>query len=100
MKNPVQLSCEHWCCKLCLSSDPDESVSPADCPCPQCGKKSKKTLKQEKDTETHIGKLTSFMSLLSLLLQKNVLTEFCIITAGNHLLVFNYLVKERLHDNE
>ncbi|XP_026016208.1 NLR family CARD domain-containing protein 3-like isoform X4 [Astatotilapia calliptera] len=57
VKNPVQLSCEHWCCKLCLSSDLDESVSPADCPCPQCGKKSKKTLKQEKDTETHIGKI-------------------------------------------
>ncbi|XP_039862853.1 protein NLRC3-like [Simochromis diagramma] len=57
MKNPVQLSCEHWCCKLCLSSDLDESVSPADCPCPQCGKKSRKTLKHEKDKEGDTGKI-------------------------------------------
>ncbi|XP_019218889.1 protein NLRC3 isoform X3 [Oreochromis niloticus] len=57
MKNPVQLSCEHWCCKLCLSSDLDESESPADCPCPQCGKKSRKTLKQETDKEGDTGKM-------------------------------------------
>ncbi|CAI5681748.1 unnamed protein product [Oreochromis niloticus] len=57
MKNPVQLSCEHWCCKLCLSSDLDESDSTADCPCPQCGKKSRKTLKQETDKEGDTGKI-------------------------------------------
>uniref|UniRef100_A0A669CKZ0 Protein NLRC3 n=1 Tax=Oreochromis niloticus TaxID=8128 RepID=A0A669CKZ0_ORENI len=57
MKNPVQLSCEHWCCKLCLSSELDESDSTADCPCPQCGKKSRKTLKQETDKEGDTGKM-------------------------------------------
>ncbi|CAI5681752.1 unnamed protein product [Oreochromis niloticus] len=57
MKNPVQLSCEHWCCKLCLSSELDESDSTADCPCPQCGKKSRKTLKQETDKEGDTGKI-------------------------------------------
>ncbi|XP_030609424.1 NACHT, LRR and PYD domains-containing protein 14-like [Archocentrus centrarchus] len=54
--DPVQLSCQHWSCRSCLSSDNGQSDSPAENPqCPQCGKKSRKIPKQEKDTEEDSG---------------------------------------------
>ncbi|XP_076738479.1 NLR family CARD domain-containing protein 3-like isoform X1 [Maylandia zebra] len=49
LKDPVQFMCGHESCKQCVSSD--QSDSPAEDSCPQCGKKSRITLKSLKDTE-------------------------------------------------
>ncbi|KAM9766248.1 uncharacterized protein ACNS7B_013114 isoform 12-T13 [Menidia menidia] len=37
LKDPVSTSCGHWFCKQCSSSYWDQSASPGDPPCPQCG---------------------------------------------------------------
>ncbi|XP_059183381.1 NLR family CARD domain-containing protein 3-like [Centropristis striata] len=37
LKDPVSTSCGHWFCRRCISSYWDQSASPGDSSCPQCG---------------------------------------------------------------
>ncbi|KAM8740001.1 NACHT, LRR and PYD domains-containing protein 12-like [Acanthopagrus schlegelii] len=37
LKDPVSTSCEHWFCRRCITSYWDQSASPGDSSCPQCG---------------------------------------------------------------
>ncbi|XP_073320416.1 NLR family member X1-like isoform X2 [Pagrus major] len=41
LKDPVSASCGHWFCRRCINSYLDQSASPGDSSCPQCGKRSK-----------------------------------------------------------
>ncbi|XP_030270380.1 protein NLRC3-like isoform X2 [Sparus aurata] len=40
LKDPVSTSCGHSFCRQCITSYLDQSASPGDSPCPQCGKRS------------------------------------------------------------
>ncbi|XP_038563197.1 NLR family CARD domain-containing protein 3-like isoform X2 [Micropterus salmoides] len=42
LKDPVSTSCGHWFCRQCITSYWDQSASPEDSSCPQCGKRSRK----------------------------------------------------------
>uniref|UniRef100_A0A671VRV3 NACHT domain-containing protein n=1 Tax=Sparus aurata TaxID=8175 RepID=A0A671VRV3_SPAAU len=37
LKDPVSTSCGHWFCRRCITSYWDQSASPGDSSCPQCG---------------------------------------------------------------
>ncbi|XP_038563260.1 NLR family CARD domain-containing protein 3-like isoform X3 [Micropterus salmoides] len=37
LKDPVSTSCGHWFCRQCITSYWDQSASPEDSSCPQCG---------------------------------------------------------------
>ncbi|XP_073344260.1 NACHT, LRR and PYD domains-containing protein 12-like [Pagrus major] len=37
LKDPVSTSCGHWFCRQCITSYWDQSASPRDSSCPQCG---------------------------------------------------------------
>uniref|UniRef100_A0A671VRU5 NACHT domain-containing protein n=1 Tax=Sparus aurata TaxID=8175 RepID=A0A671VRU5_SPAAU len=37
LKDPVPTSCGHWFCRRCITSYWDQSASPGDSSCPQCG---------------------------------------------------------------
>uniref|UniRef100_A0A8C4DND9 RING-type domain-containing protein n=1 Tax=Dicentrarchus labrax TaxID=13489 RepID=A0A8C4DND9_DICLA len=39
LKDPVSTSCGHWFCRQCITSYWDQSGSPGDSSCPQCGKR-------------------------------------------------------------
>uniref|UniRef100_A0A671WN24 NACHT domain-containing protein n=1 Tax=Sparus aurata TaxID=8175 RepID=A0A671WN24_SPAAU len=39
LKDPVSTSCGHWFCRRCITSYWDQSASPGDSSCPQCGGK-------------------------------------------------------------
>ncbi|XP_074548607.1 protein NLRC3-like isoform X2 [Halichoeres trimaculatus] len=39
LKDPVSTRCGHWFCRQCLTSNWDQSGSPGDPSCPQCGKR-------------------------------------------------------------
>ncbi|XP_051248860.1 NACHT, LRR and PYD domains-containing protein 12 isoform X6 [Dicentrarchus labrax] len=39
LKDPVSTSCGHWFCRQCITSYRDQSGSPGDSSCPQCGKR-------------------------------------------------------------
>uniref|UniRef100_A0A8P4GT17 NACHT, LRR and PYD domains-containing protein 12 n=1 Tax=Dicentrarchus labrax TaxID=13489 RepID=A0A8P4GT17_DICLA len=39
LKDPVSTSCGHWFCRQCITSYWDQSGSPGDASCPQCGKR-------------------------------------------------------------
>ncbi|XP_073323713.1 NACHT, LRR and PYD domains-containing protein 3-like [Pagrus major] len=41
LKDPVSTSCGHWFCRQCITSYWDQSASPGDSSCPQCGKRSR-----------------------------------------------------------
>ena len=41
LKDPVSTSCGHWFCRQCITSYWDQSGSPGDSSCPQCGKRSR-----------------------------------------------------------
>ncbi|XP_039907896.1 protein NLRC3-like isoform X2 [Simochromis diagramma] len=41
LKDPVSTSCGHWFCRQCISSYWDQSASPGDSSCPQCGERSR-----------------------------------------------------------
>ncbi|XP_034531734.1 protein NLRC3-like [Notolabrus celidotus] len=41
LKDPVSTSCRHWFCRQCLTSYVDQSGSPGDSSCPQCGERSR-----------------------------------------------------------
>ncbi|KAM6992381.1 NACHT, LRR and PYD domains-containing protein 12-like [Tautogolabrus adspersus] len=41
LKDPVSTSCGHWFCRQCITSYWDQSGSPGDLSCPQCGKRSR-----------------------------------------------------------
>ncbi|XP_059182662.1 NLR family CARD domain-containing protein 3-like [Centropristis striata] len=41
LKDPVSTSCGHWFCRRCISSYWDQSASPGDSSCPQCGQSSR-----------------------------------------------------------
>ncbi|XP_051257908.1 NACHT, LRR and PYD domains-containing protein 12 isoform X1 [Dicentrarchus labrax] len=55
VKDPVQSVCGHWSCKQCVSSDWDQSDSPADYPCTKCGKKLRRDRGAQRDTEEDTG---------------------------------------------
>ncbi|XP_073344931.1 protein NLRC3-like [Pagrus major] len=40
LKDPVSTSCGHWFCRQCITSYWDQSASPRDSSCPQCGERS------------------------------------------------------------
>ncbi|XP_060887915.1 NACHT, LRR and PYD domains-containing protein 12-like isoform X2 [Labrus mixtus] len=41
LKDPVSTSCGHWFCRQCITSYWDQSGSPGDSSCPQCGERSR-----------------------------------------------------------
>ncbi|KAM6971555.1 uncharacterized protein LKV04_017112 [Tautogolabrus adspersus] len=41
LQDPVSTSCGHWFCRQCITSYWDQSGSPGDSSCPQCGKRSR-----------------------------------------------------------
>ncbi|KAM6999919.1 NACHT, LRR and PYD domains-containing protein 14-like [Tautogolabrus adspersus] len=41
LKDPVSTSCGHWFCRQCITSYWDQSGSPGDWSCPQCGERSR-----------------------------------------------------------
>ncbi|XP_056220880.1 protein NLRC3-like isoform X2 [Seriola aureovittata] len=41
LKDPVSTSCGHWFCRQCFTSYWDQSGSPGDSSCPQCGQRSR-----------------------------------------------------------
>uniref|UniRef100_A0A3Q3GVD7 RING-type domain-containing protein n=1 Tax=Labrus bergylta TaxID=56723 RepID=A0A3Q3GVD7_9LABR len=41
LKDPVSTSCGHWFCRQCITSYWDQSGSPGDLSCPQCGERSR-----------------------------------------------------------
>ncbi|XP_060921048.1 NACHT, LRR and PYD domains-containing protein 12-like isoform X2 [Labrus mixtus] len=41
LKDPVITSCGHWFCRQCITSYWDQSGSPGDSSCPQCGERSR-----------------------------------------------------------
>ncbi|XP_059195167.1 NACHT, LRR and PYD domains-containing protein 12-like [Centropristis striata] len=41
LKDPVSTSCGHWFCRQCITSYWDQSASPGDSSCPQCGERSR-----------------------------------------------------------
>ncbi|XP_076617143.1 NACHT, LRR and PYD domains-containing protein 3-like [Chaetodon auriga] len=41
LKDPVSTSCGHWFCRQCITSYWDQSASPGDSGCPQCGERSR-----------------------------------------------------------
>ncbi|XP_060898624.1 NLR family CARD domain-containing protein 3-like isoform X1 [Labrus mixtus] len=41
LKDPVSTSCGHWFCRQCITSYWDQSGSPRDSSCPQCGERSR-----------------------------------------------------------
>ncbi|XP_047191068.1 NLR family CARD domain-containing protein 3 isoform X5 [Scophthalmus maximus] len=41
LKDPVSTSCGHWLCRRCITSYWDQSGSPGESSCPQCGKRSR-----------------------------------------------------------
>ncbi|XP_060932701.1 NACHT, LRR and PYD domains-containing protein 12-like [Limanda limanda] len=41
LKDPVSTSCGHWFCRQCITSYWDQSGSPGDSSCPQCGQRSR-----------------------------------------------------------
>ncbi|XP_076617035.1 NLR family member X1-like isoform X7 [Chaetodon auriga] len=41
LKDPVSTSCGHWFCRRCITSYWDQSASPGDSCCPQCGERSR-----------------------------------------------------------
>ncbi|XP_038563404.1 NLR family CARD domain-containing protein 3-like isoform X5 [Micropterus salmoides] len=60
LKDPVSTSCGHWFCRQCITSYWDQSASPEDSSCPQCGKRSRKraglqTASQSSSVQTDSG---------------------------------------------
>ncbi|XP_040887520.1 NLR family CARD domain-containing protein 3-like isoform X2 [Toxotes jaculatrix] len=55
LRDPVKRICGHWFCKQCVSSDWDQSDSPADRPCPKCSKKFRKGPEQQGETSEYRG---------------------------------------------
>ncbi|XP_030274662.1 NLR family CARD domain-containing protein 3-like [Sparus aurata] len=43
LKDPVSTSCGHWFCRRCITSYWDQSASPGDSSCPQCGERPRTT---------------------------------------------------------
>ncbi|KAM6982901.1 NACHT, LRR and PYD domains-containing protein 12-like [Tautogolabrus adspersus] len=41
LKDPVSTSCGHWFCRQCITSYWDQSGSPGDSSCPECGERSR-----------------------------------------------------------
>ncbi|XP_047185657.1 nuclear factor 7, brain-like isoform X1 [Scophthalmus maximus] len=41
LKDPVSTSCGHWLCRRCITSYWDQSGSPGESSCPQCGQRSR-----------------------------------------------------------
>ncbi|XP_041655367.1 NACHT, LRR and PYD domains-containing protein 12-like isoform X3 [Cheilinus undulatus] len=52
LKDPVSTSCGHWFCRECITSYWDQSGSPGDSSCPQCGKRSRRGHELETAGET------------------------------------------------
>ncbi|KAM8762819.1 uncharacterized protein AB9X84_007442 isoform 2-T2 [Acanthopagrus schlegelii] len=59
-KDPVSTSCGHRFCRQCINSYLDQSASPGDSSCPQCGKRSRRsagpqTVSQCSTTQVNVG---------------------------------------------
>uniref|UniRef100_A0A671WRS9 NACHT domain-containing protein n=1 Tax=Sparus aurata TaxID=8175 RepID=A0A671WRS9_SPAAU len=52
LKDPVSTSCGHWFCRRCITSYWDQSASPGDSSCPQCGKRSRTTARLQRASLT------------------------------------------------
>ncbi|XP_038562130.1 NACHT, LRR and PYD domains-containing protein 12-like isoform X2 [Micropterus salmoides] len=60
LKDPVSTSCGHWFCRQCITSYRDQSASPGDSFCPQCGERSRtraglQTASQSSSVQTDSG---------------------------------------------
>ncbi|XP_059195175.1 NACHT, LRR and PYD domains-containing protein 12-like [Centropristis striata] len=52
LKDPVSTSCGHWFCRQCITSYWDQSASPGDSTCPQCGERSRTRAELQSASET------------------------------------------------
>ncbi|XP_051254520.1 NACHT, LRR and PYD domains-containing protein 12-like isoform X2 [Dicentrarchus labrax] len=52
LKDPVSTSCGHWFCRQCITSYWDQSDSPGDSSCPQCGERSITRPRLQTDSQT------------------------------------------------
>ncbi|XP_059195268.1 NLR family CARD domain-containing protein 3-like [Centropristis striata] len=52
LKDPVSTSCGHWFCRRCITSYWDQSASPGDSSCPQCGERSRTRAGLQSASET------------------------------------------------
>ncbi|XP_059194431.1 NLR family CARD domain-containing protein 3-like isoform X2 [Centropristis striata] len=52
LKDPVSTSCGHWFCRQCITSYWDQSASPTDSSCPQCGERSRTRVGLQSASET------------------------------------------------
>ncbi|XP_067435000.1 protein NLRC3-like isoform X2 [Thunnus thynnus] len=52
LKDPVSTSCGHWFCRQCITSYWDQSASPGDSSCPQCGERSRTRHGLRTDSQT------------------------------------------------
>ncbi|XP_051282524.1 protein NLRC3-like isoform X7 [Dicentrarchus labrax] len=52
LKDPVSTSCGHWFCRQCITSYWDQSGSPGDSSCPQCGERSRRRPGLQTDSQT------------------------------------------------
>uniref|UniRef100_A0A8P4KHV4 NACHT, LRR and PYD domains-containing protein 12 n=1 Tax=Dicentrarchus labrax TaxID=13489 RepID=A0A8P4KHV4_DICLA len=52
LKDPVSTSCGHWFCRQCITSYWDQSDSPGDSSCPQCGGRSRTRAGLQTDSQT------------------------------------------------
>uniref|UniRef100_A0A671U3G8 RING-type domain-containing protein n=1 Tax=Sparus aurata TaxID=8175 RepID=A0A671U3G8_SPAAU len=66
LKGPVSTSCGHSFCRQCITSYLDQSASPGDSSCPQCGKRSRTStgLKTVSQCSTIQGKTVDHSNLL------------------------------------
>ncbi|KAK2863273.1 hypothetical protein Q5P01_002806 [Channa striata] len=81
LRDPVQFICGHWSCKQCVSSVRDQSDSPADEPCPKCGKRVRGDPEDQREAEKESG-------ISRLLNDKNIFREdmknkFVLTSEGN-----------------
>ncbi|XP_078138500.1 uncharacterized protein LOC144538312 [Centroberyx gerrardi] len=56
LRDPVSFACGHQSCRKCVSSDWDQSGSPENYACPECGKKCRKDPKYRENTDKDTGK--------------------------------------------
>ncbi|XP_051249089.1 protein NLRC3-like [Dicentrarchus labrax] len=52
LKDPVSTSCGHWFCRQCITSYWDQSGSPGDSSCPQCGERPRTRAGLQTDNES------------------------------------------------
>ncbi|XP_059194040.1 protein NLRC3-like [Centropristis striata] len=74
LKDPVSTSCGHWFCRACISSYWDQSASPGDSSCPQCGQRCRSRLglqtASQSSTEQMSGGLQEVLDEYKIILRR------------------------------